>query len=309
MKKTDILIEKVQAYIRQGIFPAAEFVLLDESRGAEAQHFLLGNVEPGMYWDLASVSKVLGTGTLMIDLVQAGVFELDEPLQGYLPDFGNNEVSIRQLLTHTSGLNPYIERRAELSADELRAAMLHLEVLADKTFRYTDVNFILLGFLLEQYFQKSLDVIFAEKFAEFGMKETLFGPVKNAVATVENQPAGLVHDPKAKVLGVHCGSAGLFSTAEDLVRFCRGYFAKASYLELLQNYSGQEKMRSLAWDLLPDDWLLHTGYTGTFLLLNLRQKQAVIFLSNRTYHKDERAQWILDRDILIQDFIQTSSSW
>ena len=68
---------------------------------------------------------------------------------------------------------------------------------------------------------------------------------------------------------------------------------------MTQDFAYADKTRSLAWDLT-GDWLFHTGYTGTFILLNIKKQSAAIFLSNRTYEKDERSQWILDRNDLIE---------
>lgn len=100
-----------------------------------------------------------------------------------------------------------------------------------------------------------------------------------------------------------------------MVAFAQAYFAHPAYLALLQDYAHADKPRSLAWDLIDletpsksrqthfGQWLLHTGYTGTFILLNLKTQQAVIFLSNRVHLRDERKQWIKDRDVLIQAFL------
>ena len=131
------------------------------------------------------------------------------------------------------------------------------------------------------------------------MFETRFGPVELAVPTVEGVPGGTVHDPKARVLKEHTGSAGLFSTLKDLEIFVNHYLKDDFAKNLTQNISQSKKERSVAWDL-QGDWLIHTGYTGTFVLINIPRQRAGIFLSNRTYYKDERAQWIKDRDILIE---------
>ena len=321
MKNMDKVLEMVGDYIQKGIFPGANFAILEGEIGEMQTEFVRGNrqilpekkpLESGLLWDLASVTKVVGTGTAVINLLADQRLELDETLQQYLPEFANGDVTLRQLLTHTSGINPYIPGRDGLSKAELKTAILQIEVTADKTFRYTDLNFILLGFLLEKVYDKPLDQIFqAEIFEPWQMRRTQFGPVAaaDAVATSLDVPVGAVHDPKARVLGVDCGSAGLFSDLTDLSNFVRGYFADGKYEILMKNFilDGQVKKRSLAWDLPVaenPDWLLHTGYTGTFILMNLRLKKAVIFLSNRVHLKDERAQWIKDRDKLIGLFIE-----
>lgn len=154
--------------------------------------------------------------------------------------------------------------------------------------------------MVEEIFHSSLSDIFERKiFQPWGMKETVFGPVAQAVPTVRGVKAGVVHDPKAHVLGRHAGSAGLFSTVRDLELFLEHYLQDDFAATLTKNFSKEiGKTRSLAWDL-DKEWLQHTGYTGTFIMFNRLQQKAVIFLSNRTYEKDERAQWILDRNELM----------
>ncbi|MBS7069117.1 MAG: beta-lactamase family protein, partial [Streptococcus parasanguinis] len=176
----------------------------------------------------------------------------------------------------------------------------NLQLKEDKSFHYTDVNFLLLGFWLEDRFHQPLDRLFEELiFIPWKMTETRFGPVEKAVPTVRGVASGSVHDPKARILGCHAGSAGLFSTVSDLEIFLEHYLRDDFARDLSQNFAREEgKTRALGWNL-EGDWLDHTGYTGTFIMYNRKRQEAVIFLSNRTYEKDERAQWILDRNSLM----------
>ena len=90
-----------------------------------------------------------------------------------------------------------------------------------------------------------------------------------------------------------------FATVADLERFLEHYLKDDFARDLSQNFAREEgKTRALGWNL-EGDWLDHTGYTGTFIMYNRKRQEAVIFLSNRTYEKDERAQWILDRNSLM----------
>ena len=299
------IFEKIEDQIEQGIYPGASLALYQASQWQES-YFGLSNpqegkvTQAGLVYDLASVSKVVGVGTLAAFLCEQGKLNLDLPLQEYYPAFHREDVTVRQLLTHTSGLDPFIPNRDQLAAPELVAALNHLTVLEDKTFRYTDVNFLLLGFMLEEIYGQSLDQIFQSQiFQPWGLVETGFGPVPGAVPTVRGVKDGLVHDPKARVLGVHAGSAGLFSTLKDLETFLEHYLQDDFAANLTQNFSKEPgKRRSLAWNL-EGNWLDHTGYTGTFIMYNRKEQKAAIFLSNRTYEKDERAQWILDRNQLM----------
>lgn len=296
------IIQKIEQQIEAGIYPGASFAYY---RDGEWSDCYLGEANPeigeqtcqGLVYDLASVSKVVGVGTVLTFLWKQGKIELDQSIKTYLPEMDYPVITIRQLLTHSTDLDPFIINRDQLSAEELKEAMFHLNRREKRAFLYSDVHFLLLGFLLENYFEKDLDQILQEQVLDpWKMKETQFGPVSSAVPTVRGQKAGVVHDPKARLLGKHAGSAGLFSTVKDLKIFLEHYLQDDFADGLSQNFSDlSDKERSLAWNL-EGDWLDHTGYTGTFIMWNRKKQEAAIFLSNRTYEKDERAQWILDRN-------------
>ena len=296
------IIQKIEQQIEAGIYPGASFAYY---RDGEWSDCYLGEANPeigeqtcqGLVYDLASVSKVVGVGTVLTFLWHQGELDIEKSVTEFLPDSDYPDITIRQLLTHSTDLDPFIINRDQLNAEELKEAMFHLNRREKRAFLYSDVHFLLLGFLLENYFEKNLDQILQEQvFDPWKMKETQFGPISSAVPTVRGQKAGVVHDPKARLLGKHAGSAGLFSTVKDLKIFLEHYLQDDFADGLSQNFSDlSDKERSLAWNL-EGDWLDHTGYTGTFIMWNRQKQEAVIFLSNRTYEKDERAQWILDRN-------------
>ena len=296
------IIQKIEQQIEAGIYPGASFAYY---RDGEWSDCYLGEANPeigeqtcqGLVYDLASVSKVVGVGTVLTFLWHQGELDLEKSVTEFLPDSDYPDITIRQLLTHSTDLDPFIINRDQLNAEELKEAMFHLNRREKRAFLYSDVHFLLLGFLLENYFEKNLDQILQEQvFDPWKMKETQFGPVGSAVPTVRGQKAGVVHDPKARLLGKHAGSAGLFSTVKDLKIFLEHYLQDDFADGLSQNFSDlSDKERSLAWNL-EGDWLDHTGYTGTFIMWNRKKQEAAIFLSNRTYEKDERAQWIIDRN-------------
>ncbi|KHD46373.1 serine hydrolase domain-containing protein [Streptococcus hongkongensis] len=297
------LFQLIEQQIQAKEYHGATLALFEQGKW---QEYYIGTTDgeyptkPGLVYDLASVSKVVGVGTICIVMINSGALDLDASLTTYYPAFHDKCVTLRQLLTHTSGLDPYIPNRDQLDATQLKEAMNQLTVTEDKTFRYTDVNFLLLGFMLEEVTGKSLDQLFAEDiFEPFGMTETTFGPRAEAVPTVNGVHDGLVHDPKARVLGKHSGSAGLFSTVNDMKQLLNHYMADDFASQLFCNYSQQKKERSIAWRLEKDNWLDHTGYTGPFIMFN-DKKQAAIFLTNRTYDKDDRAHWIQVRDLVMQ---------
>ncbi|HFI0256055.1 TPA: serine hydrolase domain-containing protein [Streptococcus suis] len=296
-----IILDKISEQIEQGVYPGASLALFSKGQWRE---YYLGTqdgetpVVAGLTYDLASVSKVVGVGTVLIKLIQSGKVELDKPLQVYYPAFQDASVTIRDLVTHTSGIDPYIPNRDSLDFAGLKEAIQQISVTDDKAFRYTDINLILLGFMLEELYGQDLDKILdQEVFIPWGLTQTSFSPVVEAVPTVKGEEAGMVHDPKAKVLGTHTGSAGLFSTLSDLQVFLEYYLTDDIAADLTVNISSS-KSRSIVWNLEEGGWLDHTGYTGPFVLFNLDKQLAAVFLTNRTYYEDDRPLWIERRQDL-----------
>lgn len=292
------ILDKIHSQIEENLYLGASLALYSNGQW---QEYYIGQItenEPtqaGLLYDLASVSKVVGVGTVLIFLLQRGELQLDATLASYYPAFQDQTVTIRQLVTHTSGIDPYIPNRDELDFAGLKEAIHHIKVTDDKAFRYTDINLILLGFLLEDLYGQSLDVIVQQEiFEPWQMNRTRFGPVEGAVATVKGVPAGMVHDPKAKVLGIHTGSAGLFSDLLDLETFLHHYLTDTFAEDLTTNISSS-KPRSIVWNIDDEDWLDHTGYTGPFIMVNRKAQKAAIFLTNRTYLYDDRPLWIAKR--------------
>lgn len=298
------LRDKIQEQLDRQVYPGASLALYRQGQWQE-YYFGWSNPDLGLetsadlVYDLASVSKVLGVGTLVLQALKEGLLRLEDPIQGLLPQFRHPHLRVVDLLTHTSGLDPYIPNRDALNQEELIQAMLQLELRSEVSYLYSDVNYILLGFYLEALFGKSLEeLVSARVCAPFKLLNTTYGPRPGAVPTVQGNDTGQVHDPKAQVLGPHTGSAGIFSTIPDLKKYLENQLLEPSvYLDQIHG-SDPANPRSLAWRR-EGDWLDHTGYTGTFLLFNRKSQEAAIFLSNRTYWEDQRAQWIEDRNELM----------
>ena len=169
-------LSTITDYIKADIFPGASLALYD---GQDWQEHYLGTqdgkhpVVPGLTYDLASVSKVVGVGTLCLFYLQAGKLDLDEKLSTYYPEVVDKTLTLRQLLSHSSGIDPFIRNRDDLDQAGLIAAINTIKVKSDKPFLYTDINFILLGLMLEKVSGTTLDKLFdSEIFQPFGMFET-----------------------------------------------------------------------------------------------------------------------------------------
>lgn len=339
----DRMYEKTQRLIKdklsQGVYSGVVYELITES---EKTVQVFGNmatvpqVEPMVkdaLFDVASLTKVVCTTTVVLKLWEAGKLDLDLPLNTYLPEFVNREITLRHLLTHTSDIQTWIENRDQLSPTQLQEAYMLLapgENLG-KEVKYTDAGTLLLGFMLEKIYQQPVVAIFQQEVLKpLGMKDSLFLPTDSKkIVPTEQQPDGTVlrgvtHDPKARILGAHAGNAGLFTNQADLEKFVmmylnqgesngRPFLQRATIQMLLQDQTpdggGQ---RSLGWDLkfAKEDkrpLLFHTGYTGTFLLMDILKKRALIFLSNRVHPKDHRAAYLKERDEIIEEYLKENS--
>lgn len=161
MKWTKI-IKKIEEQIEAGIYPGASFAYFKDNQWTE---FYLGQSAPehglqteaGLVYDLASVSKVVGVGTVCTFLWEIGQLDIDRLVIDFLPESDYPDITIRQLLTHATDLDPFIPNRDLLTASELKEAMFHLNRRSQPAFLYSDVHFLLLGFILERIFNQDND--------------------------------------------------------------------------------------------------------------------------------------------------------
>ena len=196
-------------------------------------------------FDLASLTKVVATTTSVMKLIEEGRIRLNDPVAQFVPEFGRygkSGITIRHLLTHTSGLRPDLELEVEFHGAEeaIRRAIEEVpETPPGERFVYSDINFFLLGDIVRRVSGERLDrYAKARIFDPLGMKETSFLPPESwrpRIAPTEACPMlawpcggpdvpflrGIVHDPTSRRMDGVAGHAGLFSTATDLSRFCR----------------------------------------------------------------------------------------
>ena len=187
-------------------------------------------------FDLASLTKVVATTPSVMKLFEQGRIRLDDRVTDYLPAFqgSHSDITIRNLLTHFSGLRPDLDLKPEWSGYETGIEKALSDPPAGPPgvkFVYSDINFILLGEIVHKLSGKTLDEFAAETvFEPLGMKETGFRPaasLRPRIAPTEIDPAtgrplrGVVHDPTSRFMGGVAGHAGLFSTAADLARYAQ----------------------------------------------------------------------------------------
>lgn len=286
-------------------------------------------------FDAASLTKVIATTPAVMKLVEAGKIDVESPLSHYFPEFtgnGKEAITIRQLLTHTSGLRSGLPSGDWTGKDgALKTACAEpLPNPPGTAYRYSDINFILLGLLVERVSGQPLDVFCQrEIYQPLGMKDTgyrdLSGKDVGRIApTTMNRDGsalrGTVHDPTARRMGGVAGHAGLFLTAADLGRFAQmmlhggeldgvRIFKKETVTAMTTTQSPPSlPNRGFGWDIdspyagprgaiFPVGSYGHTGWTGTRIWIDPFSKTAVIFLSNRN-HPDESGNVIgLQREL------------
>ncbi|MGA7949357.1 MAG: exo-beta-N-acetylmuramidase NamZ domain-containing protein [Thiobacillaceae bacterium] len=270
-------------------------------------------------FDLASLTKPVATATAIMQLDELGKVDLDAPVARYWPEFATNgkaAITLRQLLTHYSGLPADLDLNGKWSGRETARRLIvqaRPVTTPGSRYRYSDINFEVLGLLVERVSGLPLDVYCEHHiFGPLGMRDTTFKPKDMArIAPTEGGRQGTVHDPTAFRMGGVAGHAGLFSTVDDLARFARMLLAggkldgvrvlQATSVEAMtvpQSPAGLERLRGLGWDLAPPfasnhDVLPpvgaygHTGFTGTSLWIDPVSKIYVILLTNRV-HPDGR---------------------
>jgi uncharacterized protein YbbC (DUF1343 family)/CubicO group peptidase (beta-lactamase class C family) len=272
-------------------------------------------------FDAASLTKVVACTPAVMLLVERGQLSLEDRVAKYLPEFtggGKEDVTIRQLITHVSGLRPDISLKPDWSGYDEAIKLACAENLATKPGEklvYSDTGPILLGEIVRRVTGKPLDQLLqSELYGPLGMKDTGFNPPKEklgriAPTEVENGTPvrGVVHDPRSRRMGGVAGHAGLFVTASDLARYARMLLNlgeldgvrifKSETVQLItsvQTPSNVTGRRGIGWDIdtgysgprgevFPLGSYGHTGWTGTSIWIDPFSKTFVIFLSNRNH--------------------------
>ncbi|MET8950974.1 serine hydrolase domain-containing protein [Streptomyces sp. NPDC004393] len=265
-------------------------------------------------FDLASLTKLF-TAVAAMQQLERGTLGIDARVAAYLPDFraaAEHGITVRQLLTHTSGLRPELPLY-DCPSDAARLDLLRAEapVGVPGTYRYSDLNLLLLQYVLERVTGHPLDVLVHDGITRpLGMASTGFGPSPDAAATEDQRRPwakadrgmlrGVVHDENAWALGGVAGHAGLFSTARDLAVFCRTLLSGGSYgtarilgpdlVDLMLTPPGLGFAVDQPWfmgALAGRGAAGHTGFTGTSLVLDPATDTFLVLLAN-TVHPRRR---------------------
>ncbi|MGK2960569.1 MAG: serine hydrolase domain-containing protein [Gemmatimonadaceae bacterium] len=315
----------VQSGIKAGGYPGAAVVV--GRKGASVWQKGFGklswsptdlNVEAdNTIYDVASLSKVVGTTTAIMLLYDEKKVDLDAPVFRYLPAFSGglkDKVTVRDLLTHRSGLpaGRDLWRRAR-SPQEARDMVLSsaLTYRPNEGYVYSDLGADVLGMIVESVSGQRLDVFLSRRvFAPLGMRNTFYRPadsLRHRIAPTEVTPPrgypirGEVHDENAYALGGIAGHAGLFSTAADLSIFAQMMLNGGTYdgVQIMSDSTVSlftrrtAGHRALGWDTADGDYgsgrylteraYGHTGYTGTSIWIDPDRQMFVVLLTNRVH--------------------------
>lgn len=272
-------------------------------------------------FDLASLSKLF-TSIAAVQLVERGRLELDAPVVRYLPDFaanGKQAVTIRQLLTHTSGFTwwlPLWSKYPDVASRLQAVRSAPLINAPGSTYCYSDLNMISLAMVIEKITGQGLDEVVRRQItAPLGMRDTMYNPparLRPRIAATEYQPApdrgmvwGEVHDENAGALGGVAGHAGVFSTADDLSvlaqtllnggdhgrhRILTPESVKLLITDLNQAFPGHAHGLGFEIDqpaymgrLAGPQTVGHTGYTGTTIVIDFSSSSFAVLLTNRVH--------------------------
>ncbi|HEX7978346.1 MAG TPA: serine hydrolase [Gemmatimonadaceae bacterium] len=268
-------------------------------------------------YDLASLTKVIGTTTAVMILFDEGKLRLDDQVVKYIPEFtggAKDQITIRMLLEHRSGLPAGRDLwRMAQTPEEARADVISTPLFAapGQYFEYSDLGADMLGFVVEAVSGQKLDQFLdARVFTPLGMTDTHFRPdvsLRGRIAPTELTPPrgyplrGEVHDENAFALGGVAGHAGLFSTASDLAVFAQMMLNGGTYNGTRIVADSTVKLftkraagtRALGWDTcgghgscgkyLGENAYGHTGFTGTSLWIDPDREMFVVLLTNRVH--------------------------
>lgn len=268
-------------------------------------------MRPDTVFDLASLTKVTATLPCVLSLVVDGAVTLDAEANRYLPRFRHSGVTVRHLLTHSSGLPPDLAGQPPVAGrDQLLDAVcrIDLEAPPGARVRYSDIGFIVLGALVEELTGADLQTTARNRvFDPLHMAARFCPPPRwrgrcAATEYVDGSPVvGRVHDEIAGAAGGICGHAGLFATLDDMQAYATSWTGGPAILPFAVRAdavrcqtAGRGGARGLGWvcrgdqhDVLTPGWgpgaVCHTGFTGTSLAVDPHSGRWAILLTNAVH--------------------------
>ncbi|WP_297818807.1 serine hydrolase [uncultured Lactobacillus sp.] len=276
-------------------------------------------------YDLASLTKVIATTTRILQLIESKQLSLHDPVIKYLPKFHYSNIKIENLLLHNSGLPADLNNvMTFLDKDAVIRAIYDTNLIykTGQNMIYSDLNFILLGMIIEKIDGEAFDQSITNNILKpLKMNNSGFNLDKNPrlfVPTEKSKLRGqiqaIVHDETAYKLNGISGNAGLFATLNDLDNFCQMYLNGGSFGgrkilkedTIAQLFDFNFVGRTLGWQRWNknDHTLWHTGFTGTSIAIDLDKNTYFVCLTNRVFPTRENKKWLPIRRLAIGLFFQ-----
>lgn len=321
--RNKIQIERgIERLIEEKVLCGASFGFIDENEEEQESEVCYSGVQgcvspwserrvaADMLYDLASLTKVVGTTTRILQLIDEKKLNFDTSVSEQVSEFRHPEVTVGHLLLHTSGLQGDFERKGELKdKEELLDWLWKLPLRTEPGMEvcYSDPGYILLGLMIQAVDGCSLDESMKKHiFEPLGMKNTGYhpeAPLERFLPEEYREDRGMVcgvaHDSKAYLLG-ESGSAGIFSTLSDLMSFVEAYlqrdgrlFSEGMFQTILDTTF---KDRGLGWNKEYGNHILyHTGFTGTSILMDMDTREGMILLTNRIHPSRDNKVFLEER--------------
>jgi CubicO group peptidase (beta-lactamase class C family) len=277
-------------------------------------------------YDIASLTKLIVTNTIVSFMLRDKLLDLQDSVSKYLPlNEEYKDVKIIHLLTHASGIYSLVDKNDIKDKNDFISKM-KLEFEPGSQAKYRDINFILLGFIIEKVYNKPINELALELvFKPLDMKSTTYLPKdKHNIVPTEDMPnrgmvLGEVHDEKAYFLGGVAGHAGVFSNITDITHFINmvlhnGFyngkeFIESKYIDIWFQplfMDDEDHRRTLGWiygptmhlckDSCGDDAIAHTGFPGHFIVIDRSNDLGIIFLSNRIHPSRDNIEFLTRRE-------------
>ena len=331
----EVLDNKINEEVQNKVIPGMTYAVVYEGNvdiGSVGYKSLVPNLESvseDTIYDLASLSKVVVTLPLIFRMIDKGLVKFSDRVKKYIPEFKYDDITIYELLTHTSGLPADVKDKTIVSKEEMMNKVYSMEKEYETGSKviYSDIGYIILGDLISRIYNKPLDEVAKEEvFIPLDMKDTSYNPsdkercAPSEVTKERGVIKGIVHDEKACSLNGVAGHAGVFSTAKDLSNFVKmvlnnGIFNNKQFLskELIDLWfkplvydSINEWDRSFSFivgnnDIVieeGEDIISFNGFTGPSISIDRKNNFGIALMTNRVHPTRSNTKISKERPII-----------
>lgn len=314
----------IKTGVKKGDFPGGQYCLIENGTvkcgfdGYKSLYPSKTTLKGDEVYDIASLSKIISTTTLILQLIDRKKLSFDTKIKTILPKYFDENTTIYELLTHQSGLPAIVSNSSLIFDKEILIKQIYNERFKYKpkeNIVYTDVGYKLLGFIIEEIYQKPLDLVAYENiFSKLNMNNTTYRPDHyKSVPTeyrddklIKGYVKGFVHDERSYLLNGLSGHAGVFSTAKDISKYIVSILEDEKILSneikekifkttiIKEDLNGNKLARSIGYQKfqnMPETnnfLITHTGFTGCNMWIDKKNKRGFVLLTNAVHPKREK---------------------